>query len=89
LGRRGLDNVTKNDATIDRTVVETTIDETATMKIKIVVLNNLLQLLPPTQADLRTILSLFNNSNNLRLLLVNSTRTNDKTETKQWLSLPV
>jgi hypothetical protein len=74
---------------IDRTVVETTIDETATMKIKIVVLNNLRQLLPPTQADLRTTLSLFNNSNHLRLLLVNSKRTNDKTEIKRWLSLPV
>jgi hypothetical protein len=89
LGRRGLDNDTKNDAMIDRTVVETTTDETATMTIKIVVLNNLRLLLLPIQADLRTTLSLFNNSNHPRLLLVNSKRTNDRTEIKRWLSLLV
>jgi hypothetical protein len=86
LGRRGLDNDTKNDATTDRTVVGTTIDETATMKIKIVVLNNLRQLLWPTQPNSQRTTR---NSNNLRLLLDNSKRTNDKTEIKRWLLSPV
>jgi hypothetical protein len=85
LGRRGRDNDTKKDATIDRTVVATTIDETATMKIKIVVLNNLRQLLRPIQRNHQRTTR---NSKHPRLLH-DVIKTNDRTETKRWLSSPV
>jgi hypothetical protein len=75
----------KNDATTDRTVVETTTDETATTTTRIVVLNNLRQLLRPIQRNHQRTTR---NSKHLRLLH-DVIKTNDRMETKRWLSSPV
>jgi hypothetical protein len=84
LGHQGLDHEMTNDATIDRTVVATTIDETTAMtEIVVHDLSNLRQHLPPTQFNLRTILHLLNNSKHPRLLLVRM-RANVRIKIKRW-----
>jgi hypothetical protein len=71
-------------------VVATTIDETAMTKIGIADPNNLRRLLRPTQPNSqRTTRNSHSNSKRPRLLLDSRMPTNDRTNIKQWLSLPV